>query len=296
VRIAQLGLPLQVNFTEDDLRTMKVGRRQLRTEWQTAIHAPDNPQKDWRVVLPFRESYEYAFRAMCSANATAHASTKAQLCVFLCDTGLTSEPPAEVKHWVEIVGKYVAIKDYLALSFAIDYSREGGKPEHSRTAVGSLVVRAKPYGGQAATPDAKTAADQLVEACVSFLREMTCYDSADCIVAMPPSDPLRAYNLPRYLAEGIVRTGYCPVQDLTRHVKTVNHRRPIKNEAHENKLDALLETIEVDPDVFQGKTVFLIDDLYQSSTSMNYCALLLLRAGATKIFGLACEKTCHQRR
>jgi predicted amidophosphoribosyltransferase len=45
--------------------------------------------------------------------------------------------------------------------------------------------------------------------------------------------------------------------------------------------------------IFTNKPVLLLDDLYQSEVSMNYCALLLLQAGAKKIFGLACEKTCR---
>jgi predicted amidophosphoribosyltransferase len=51
--------------------------------------------------------------------------------------------------------------------------------------------------------------------------------------------------------------------------------------------------MELDDGVFTGKRVLLVDDLYQSGISMNYCALLLLRAGAKKVFGLACEKTCR---
>lgn len=49
----------------------------------------------------------------------------------------------------------------------------------------------------------------------------------------------------------------------------------------------------MDKDVFTGKRVLLVDDLYQSGVSMNYCGLLLLNAGASKIFGLACEKACR---
>jgi predicted amidophosphoribosyltransferase len=46
-------------------------------------------------------------------------------------------------------------------------------------------------------------------------------------------------------------------------------------------------------EVFTDRKVLLLDDLYQSGVSMNYCGLLLLQAGAKKIFGLACEKTCR---
>ena len=45
--------------------------------------------------------------------------------------------------------------------------------------------------------------------------------------------------------------------------------------------------------IFTNKRVLLLDDLYPSGVSMNYCAPLLVQAGAKKIFGLACEKTCR---
>jgi predicted amidophosphoribosyltransferase len=51
-------------------------------------------------------------------------------------------------------------------------------------------------------------------------------------------------------------------------------------------------TIKVDHELYKGKTVLLVDDLYQSGVSINYAAMLLLDAGAKKIFGLSCEKTC----
>jgi len=124
-----------------------------------------------------------------------------------------------------------------------------------------------------------------------FLNEMTCYKSADCIVAMPPSDPTKEYNLPRYLAKEIAaKWGR---EDLTGHVRTIKARDSIKGVPLAGKLDTLLGTIEVDSGVFDKRQVLLIDDLYQSGISMNYCGLLLLQAGAWKIFGLACEKTCR---
>jgi predicted amidophosphoribosyltransferase len=76
-------------------------------------------------------------------------------------------------------------------------------------------------------------------------------------------------------------------------VRTITPRRSIKEVGLAQKLDTLLGTIEVDKGIFEGKRVLLIDDLYQSGISMNYCALLLLRGGARKVFGLACEKTCR---
>lgn len=120
---------------------------------------------------------------------------------------------------------------------------------------------------------------------------MNCYKSADCVVAMPPSDAAKKYNLPRYLAAQI--GAKWKRDDLTQHVRTIKSRNSIKAVPLAEKLDTLLGTVEVDDGIFDGKRVLLIDDLYQSGISMNYCALLLLRGGAKKVFGLACEKTCR---
>src|SRR5450432_2303552 len=183
------------------------------------------------------------------------------------------------------------MKDFLAISFALDYDREGGSPTLPQTEIGLLRAQAKPFGGSAATSQTKKAAEKLAERCVEFLSVMTCYKSAHCIVAMPPSDPTKQYNLPRYLAERISEaTG---LENFTKHVRTIEPRASIKGVAVKAKVDTLLGTIAVAEDVFKGKHVILVDDLYQSGTSVNYCGLMILGAGAKKIFGLACEKTCR---
>src|ERR1039458_1181305 len=283
--------PVQGAFTEDDVRTMDVGRRQLRTEWQTTLYAPKKPDENWRLILPFVNTYENAFGSMCEVSSYPFHAKGDRLIIFLNGTEGDKEAPAEVTQWIETVGNPVAMKDFLALSFALDYDRKGGSPGGPRSDIGALRARAKPYGGKAATNQTKAAADQLVDRCVEFLGAMTCYKSADCVVAMPPSDPSKRYNLPKYLAKRISdATG---LENLTEHIRTVERRDSIKGVALNAKFDTLLGTIEVAGDVFKGKRVILVDDLYQSGTSMNYCGLLLLRSGARKIFGLDCEKTCR---
>lgn len=283
--------PIQEALEEDDIRGMNVGRRQLRTEWPKALHKPDSPDRDWCLILPFPNTYQNAFSSMCETSAYPHHAASGKLCLYLQGFGPDDEPPGEVATWVENVGKYVAMKDFLALSFALDYEREAGNPNRPQTEIGALRAQAKPYGGQAATKQTTAAADQLVERCLVFLAEMTCYKSANCIVAMPPSDPTKKYNLPRYLAAQIA--GKLGLEDLSQHVRTIKARNSIKGVPLAEKLDTLLDTIEVDAEVFSNKRVLLVDDLYQSGISMNYSALLLLKAGARKIFGLACEKTCR---
>ena len=78
--------PIQAQFDEDDVRTMNVGRRQLRTEWKNALHEPGDPDKNWTIVLPFPNTYQNAFFTMCDANAYAQKSANGRLCLFLNDT------------------------------------------------------------------------------------------------------------------------------------------------------------------------------------------------------------------
>lgn len=283
--------PIQDDFDEDDVRNLDVSRRQLATEWPTIVHKPPSENHDWTLILPFPNTYQNAFAAMCETQAWPHVARNGRLCLYLKGIEWEAGPPQEVHDWIAKVGKYVAMKDMLALSFALDYEREAGNPDRFQTAIGSLRAQAKPYGGQETTAGTTAAADGLVERCLAFLKEMTCYKSANCVVAMPPSNPTKKYNLPRYLAAQIASK--LGLEDLSEHVRTVTARNSIKAVRLEEKLDMLLGTIKVDADVFSKKHVLLIDDLYQSGISMNYCALLLLEAGALKTFGLACEKTCR---
>ena len=276
--------PVQKPFTVDNIRSMKVGRRQLKTEWPETLYPPSQPSENWKIILPFANTYENAFRSMCEIEFRAHPAKDGLLIIFLNGTGGDSEAPADAIEWVEKVGYPVAMKDFLAISFALDYDRHGGNPQEPQTEIGALRAQAKPYGDSAATAQTNQAADKLVEHCMKFLNNM----GWDCIVAMPPSDPLKTYNLPRDLAKRIANEW--GREDLSKHV-TGKARNSIKKVPLANKLDTLLGTINVAEGVFHDRKVLLLDDLYQSGVSINYCGNLLLQAGAMKIFGLACEKT-----
>lgn len=283
--------PIQDEFNEDDIRSMIVGRRQLATEWKTVLYSPKEAGQDWSLILPFSNTYQNAFACMCESYAYPHQAASGKLCLYLKSVGTDEKPSEEIYQWIDTVGKYVVMKDFLALSCALDYERKGGNPNEPQTEIGALRSQAKPYGAQEATSQTTGAAGKLAERCMAFLSEMTCYESADCLVAMPPSDPSKEYNLPRYLTTKIAEAWGRP--DMSRHVQTTQKRTSLKSAAVAEKLKALVGTIKIDKDVFHNKNVLLIDDLYQSGISMNYCALMLLKAGARKILGLACEKTCR---
>lgn len=212
-----------------------------------------------------------------------HKGKSRPLVIFLKD----SEAVESAEAWVATVCEYVAIRDCLALSFALDYRVEAGDPDGAKTKIGNLCRRAKPYEREDRWDQA--AADELAECCLDALRELTCYDTADCVVAVPPSRPDKPFDLPRHLARRIAAA--LGKVDLSDAVSTRSARNQLKGLPVADKLDELKGTVEVDASMFTGMTVLLLDDLYQSGTSMNYVAMLLLQAGAKKIFGLACEKT-----
>src|SRR5579862_2719075 len=155
--------PIQDDFDEDDVRNLDVGRRQLVTAWPTAVYKPQSEDRDGTLILPFPNTYRKRVRDMCETQAWPHVAGNGKLCLYLKGIDREAGPPQEVYDWIPKVGKYVAMKDMLALSFALDYEMEAGNPNRPQTAVGSLRAQAKPYGSQVATPQTKAAVEQLVE-------------------------------------------------------------------------------------------------------------------------------------
>ncbi len=284
--------PEQAGITKERIREMvtwRPRRMQLIHEWPNALHEPDTPERDWSMVLPFCETFRNTFNSMCPVESIGLRESKGRCFTFLPDAKYTDETLEHVRQWLATVGHYVAIRDCLALSFALDYDREEGNPEKPQTMIGALRTRAKPYDGQ---PKADTliAADELIDACLEFIKSITCYQDIDVVVAMPPSDPTKPFNLPLYLAARIACGLGKP--DLSGTLHTIATRTGLKEVQLEQKLEIIEGTIKVEGESLQGKIVLLVDDLYQSGISMNYAAMLMLQAGARKVYGLACEKTC----
>lgn len=270
--------------------TKKPRRYRLADFNQQPLQPPGESRQDWMLTFPFSETFISAFKMVSEVN---HIQFRRNPQGSYCYTFLKNVTDAnieQIRSWLAITSQYVGLRDCLTLSFALDYDKEGGDPNKPQTKIGKLRSRAKPYNSPV-TSDTFTAADELIEACLEFLQSVICYDLVESVVAMPASKPNKPFDLPCYIAKGIAR-GWGKT-DLSDALRTVKQREPIKNIALKDKLQALENTIQVNPDSFKGKTVLLVDDLYQSGVSINYVAMLLLEAGAKDVFGLACEKTCR---
>lgn len=264
-------------------------RYKLSSQWPEALHAPSTVGGDPSLVLPFCETFKNAFDSMCSISCIGLRVGYGNKCYTYLKVDFESEEMDEVRSWIAAVGEFVAIRDCLAISFALDYERENGNPDEPQTAVGSLRARAKPYE-RSATADTLEAANALANLCAHAADTLTCYKVADAVVAMPPSSPDKKFDLPTHIAKVFARKR--DIEDLSHTVRTVKARNQLKNVAVADKLDTIVGTIEVDEEI-AGRTIILIDDLYQSGTTMNYVAMELLDAGAEAVLGLCCEKTCR---
>ncbi|MBI5446026.1 MAG: phosphoribosyltransferase [Deltaproteobacteria bacterium] len=285
--------PQQSPITRDRIEAMTAKsprRMKLSREWGDPLHPPRSEGRDWSLVLPFCETLGGAFEAMCPGDHIGMRTGANDRCYTFFPKA-QNEPSVldRVRAWLETVGCYVAIRDCLALSFALDYEREGGNPAEPQTVVAHFRSLAKPYERQPTAANVE-AADRLVAECAGFLGRVTCYTPATCVVGMPSSSPDKPFNLTWHLAAGIaVARG---LQDRSQAVRTVRARSSVRETRLSDKLAVIEGSVAVDRERIAGEIVLLVDDLYQSGISMNYVAMLLLEAGAKKVFGLACEKTC----
>lgn len=288
----------------DQLLELEPRRHRLKDpSWHnlswSALREPYDESTDWSVNFPFFETYGPAFDEYCRALADSppidrtpferNDGTRVKY-TFLKDT--TQEQLDDIGAWIDLIGQYVGIRDFLRVSFALDYTCEAGNPDNSRTKIARLRQEAKLYGAKD-SPSTETlaAASRLAVACVKFIEQSKSYFSANAVIAVPRSDPSKKYSLPAFIAERIAQD--LPFADLSESVKTTTARQEMKDTPADKRLSALEGTIGVlDTEAVKGKRILIVDDLYQSGTTMNYVGMLLLEAGASCVYGLACEKTC----
>ncbi|MBI5185096.1 MAG: hypothetical protein HZA01_05140 [Nitrospinae bacterium] len=185
-----------------EMITWRPRRMKLSVEWPESLHEPASSD-DWSLVLPFTETLGNAFESMCDVpHIGIRKSKDGRGYTFLKNVETNPDMLEKVQDWLKLIGQYIANRDCLALSFALDYDREDGNPAKPQTEIGMLRTRAKPYSGNP-TEDTYAAANDISSLCRAFLEEMTCYSSATCVVAMPSSSPDKAYDLPSYLAAKI---------------------------------------------------------------------------------------------
>ena len=205
-------------------------------------------------------------------------------------TYLRNFDEVELNNWLETIGNAVAICDYLHLTYALNYIKVDGDPSEHLTEIAELRKKAKIYEANQEPSEATfQAADELTSYCNKFIRNSKIFNKIDSIIAPPSSTPGKKY----YLAERIARelAKIFNWENLQCAIISTN-RDGLKNLTYAEKLPALIKSIFVTkPNVIQNKSILVLDDLYQSGTTMNYIGKLMLDNHANIVYGLACEKT-----
>lgn len=288
-------LPSQPPISLENLQTLyqlKPRRFQLSCEWRNPLKAPgelSETQNDWNLIFPFENSFVPAFDFAFSEIQTIgwkKKGTQHQVHTFLKD--VSDDEIDQIKSWISKISNYVGIRDFLCVSFALDYERERGNPDANQTEIGQLRSKAKLYGNRQLTEETINAANLLADKCVGFLNFVEIYQEVDGVVSVPPRSK-QEYSLPIHLAKKI--SEQIGKENLSGAIWTSKQRGQLKDIKVDSKLSTIYGTMEVDSSCISGKNILLLDDLYQSGTTINYTAKMILDAGAERVFGLTCEKT-----
>ncbi len=191
----------------------------------------------------------------------------------------TEDEYTEFENFVSLYKDIVFLRDNLDLSISLSMNYD----ENGHTKIGELEYQAK-------FCDNKAAESELVEKCKEWIQRLPFYKYADHICAMPPSKPAEE-DLPKRIVNSLIDFDFT---DISKKVFWRSKTRSIKNAKDvEEKLEILEEsnlTIAGDLDI-RGKTIILFDDLYMSGVSMQYVAMKLKEAGASRVLGLSIVKS-----
>ncbi|RJQ50135.1 MAG: ComF family protein [Nitrospiraceae bacterium] len=205
---------------------------------------------------------------------------------------ITKEEEQKVRKLLDVFKNHVLLKkseniepyfeDELDVCYALDYNlaEDFITKEVGYTKCGSVEHKAK----ENQDADART---QLVETLANFCEIHPLYKKARTIMPIPPN-PSKTFHLPVELSRELAeKTGK---RDGTGMIRKVRETPKLQALPLAEKLKALRGAIEITGDV-EGKSVILIDDLYQSGSTMWTVARLLKKKGARRVLGLACVKS-----
>jgi hypothetical protein len=195
----------------------------------------------------------------------------------------TEEEFARIKAWTVAQGTRVFLRDCLTVSIALDfnlYESDGGPAGHTK--LGELEARAK------VAPD-DAALSALAKAFCDAIRDLPLYQGAKRIAAVPPR-PGKVYDLPQALAGRIAAE--LSITDITSGFVFAAPKGTVKDATLDEKWNEWEKSGLVFKSPLTNRpSVILIDDKYQSGTSLNFVASRLRAAGAGEIYGLCAVKT-----
>lgn len=190
-----------------------------------------------------------------------------------------------IQEWIENNREIVFIKSALSLCIAMSMHKVMDEDDLSpvHTELGDLERRAK----YKQDPEAR---EELLARLIELRRRLPFYrDDANTVICAVPPRPDKGFDLPSWLARELAAREGLP--DITPNLRWKGQKGKIKEVAVAEKWDELEKAgLDVGYNL-SGWRVILIDDLYQSGTTMQFVARSLQQAGAEHIFGLSVVKS-----
>ena len=186
----------------------------------------------------------------------------------------------KITKWVENQGERVFMRDCLYTSIALSFNFTN--PNSNRTKIGELEYKAKQKHDT-------TAVEELATHCISTILDIPLYNNADLICAVPPA-PNKNFDVPSQSVSLV--SSHLKKDDITKYFKFGYQKKSVTSASLNDKWDALdsacLSFNGVD---ITNKNIILIDDKYQSGTTIQYIAMKLQESGACQVYGLSIVKT-----
>jgi hypothetical protein len=268
------------------LASLSIKRWSLGDRWN-ALHEPKQEGGDWGLTFPSEPYCQLFDRTFPALAKNPWRVAQASCGTYFC--GITNDDLQAVRQFIETLRPCVVIKDLTSASLALGYrARKNASGDLEATELGQLMRDAKPYN-ESPTEDHRRYGTELARRMWTFVNSMPFYREVDGFVAVPSSDPVKAFSLPRGFAYGLAKhTGKVDLSDAVTKSKVT---RELKNLPLDQKVEALVGSVSVDTTKVADKTIVVVDDLYQSGLTINYIAEELRLAGAREVFGLAAVKT-----
>ena len=227
-----------------------------------------SPQFVGTINVPFGEGFSRLFPYKLLPN---HGGS--------CWLGIKSEEDFEdIDAWVKSQGTRVFLRDCLYASIAMS---DNYTPHVGRTEIGQLEYGAKQNYDMGAVKS-------LAVHCANTIKGISLYSKADLVCAVPPRLG-KNFDLPSRVVP--IVSGKVGKEDITDYFSFGAEKRSVKSATFYHKWSVWHDARVTFDNDLTNKKIILIDDKYQSGTTIQYIAMKLQEAGAHHIVGLCMVKT-----
>ena len=233
-------------------------------------------------IVPFSETIKKIFEKDTNLELSQKSGTDEFYRVIKPDTEL-----GKIKDWEKKQGSRIYLRDCLSLSIAmsINISDDSEKQasDSGHTVMGDFVYYGKWYKNQ-------NAINEIAKEATKAIQELPYYKDTKLICSVPNSGD--NFDLPRRVTS--LLSANIGIQDITDGFTFGGPKANLKASPYDekwNELEKAQISFDVKKNNVEGKNIILIDDLYQSGTTIQYIAMKLQLAGACEVYGLCFLKT-----